>query len=1841
MRQTNNALTHLTAQYRAVFKNALVTGSAVFSAFAALYVPNAQAADVNNEPTAKASDTSGEITGTTNWTVDSAGQIFDNRDQVVTNPGQVHVSGSKLIISSKDGAVHDLHLDNGVDIYNRGDLNVTNVNIRSNAGTVSAKDASFNLDNAMVIGQDVSITEGSDITVTGKAGNKLADYAQIGSDGSAVVNNSSVNLGEAAQFRAEKDLTVNNSGSIVLAGTSTGSSIVRANSGSLNVQGDSLIDVSDGKAGSIAANSANFNNGAIKVGAGSTLLLEGSIDTTSDTTKADAVAGKASGFKNGTYNFSSGSNINISSVGNLLIGGSVDTASEPSDPSAPPASTAANATKGLVVTFNDNSSVDVGNGAKLLVNNDSLVNFKGSSALNMLNGSNVTISNGADLVFAENSKVNNNGGAINVESGGSLKLGANNVSGSDYIDTLDRDHVNIKNLGTLNNKGTVTITNGWVEANNVSDFGIDTKNPTSGGKVRLENGSMISVNGDLNASTDNFSGANAVFENGSTNGVAPYVAAKNVTFVTAAPAAGGGGNTSGGTVSATDSTGGIKLVGQNLTFQQGPSDSTGGGTGNGNNNNNNSGTQVTINGQTYNALALNGTSSSDLSFTAERALAVTGLDAIKLTNAELNLDRVTVTDPTGNASSVNTNLAISTGANLNVKDFDWTAKDLLVEGQGQVLVDGSNTSFTANNIDVKTSTADAKQAARAESTTIAVNNGAELAAKKFNVEDGSFIKVDGSSTLSVKGDGDNATVDIAGGNNITINGGTLNLNDIQDTVGAKFNLGTQASDSTAATPGKFEVNSAYKAVGVQNGSTIKVDLTNVLAAVTPPADTNPPATDDGTNGGAQDDGSTNDQVKVEQLTLAELNSLKEALVNGNGILSVTGAEVDLGIDSNGNLDFKNLAGSSNTAIVSIETEQSKQATVTNVGSTDELSGGWKAVQAKGNAASIGATSNQTLALYGSVGTGNNIIENESGGIVGVELKSGAALNLTGGNGTEHNIGAITGSSGTLNVVAGNVAIKEMDGNRLANVDVQRFSTSNNGGPATVVTAKDVSANVFDTRNSQVAANNIKISNGGNFYTNGGSLEANNIDVTAANGNFYDNITGVADLQFNGKNNYGAVVDGTAVKANNFKGTNVALAGGANMNVGDRFDVENLTIVGDSTLDVGAIRLQYTNNEIRVGDTELELTSKGDRNGHIIARKTIDLNGGTLVIDPDYNSKTSTVFTPSFDPYNAAGTTQGTTLSGNIIVGQNAALGIGDNEKSFRSALARYQNNGTLNSDRYGAYAYIDKDSIALNDKKLVVGTESLNDLRDILTNSNSAVYLGKASALEVTAKAMYNANQNQVFSDFGDKTLSSNGGTIIVPSTFDGDVGGDITKIFGKAANLDTSKVSASNPIYVTTANGLYIGEITNQAQLQGLEEIKFVVNPNAGDVFAGMSHPMKEFYYKLEEAKGYDTKDAFNNALATDPNNAYGANGVAFVRSEAGYQFFSDATAIDQGRPNEKAARLAVLGGAAQATQLVNELGVEAAQMRMGGYNSAPDTISYAYQGYNLPQREVRTPGQVEGSNIWVNPTYRKFSSDHVHANQLSYGTDVDLYGAALGFDFTSQSKFLAGAYVNFGRVDGTGKELGAGVTNEGNYIGGGAYVGFSPANHLDFMFDVGYNRVSNDLKAALNSSTWDDLTASTNSSLFSAGFKARYGVELGGFEVEPFGGLRVNHLSMDSYDVKSGNDTIVKNSQDALTYVSIPLGVGVKRSFEHNGWEFSPELNLNLTTVLGNLDQKTNTEFTGIYGAGVHTESEVLERVTYGAKLGFGVAKDNTSVGLEVGYVGSSKSSDVGVSARAAVKF
>ena len=427
-------------------------------------------------------------------------------------------------------------------------------------------------------------------------------------------------------------------------------------------------------------------------------------------------------------------------------------------------------------------------------------------------------------------------------------------------------------------------------------------------------------------------------------------------------------------------------------------------------------------------------------------------------------------------------------------------------------------------------------------------------------------------------------------------------------------------------------------------------------------------------------------------------------------------------------------------------------------------------------------------------------------------------------------------------------------------------------------------------------------------------------------------------------------------------------------------------------------------------------------------------------------------------------------------------------------------------------------------------------------------------------------------------------------------------------------KISGGTVITLADGNHTVSGDDANflsgnflyDARLAGNNLIFTMSETGAAIVGGSLSESLQETVMNLAEGDGFDS------------SRRDGAGWIASVMEDVTGDGNRTPEQIgrDFGSALESVSRMTAQSGTFLVTDTVKHVAAGSVEERLG-FSSAIGT-------------SVATE-ETFGRTLWATPLYNKSKADAFKAGKFTSGSDVDLYGITVGADVVVRDDTRLGAalYAGSGKADSRGSL--ATTKNDFDFYGAALYFGHN-TGAWSFMGDLGFGYVTNDVKQTNHGLVKSDM----DSTVFTAGLKAKYGFDVAGMQVAPFAGLRLNHVDSKNYSAKTNaQGTILNSHGTAKTYAEVPLGVQLSRDFmTQTGWTIKPALDLAVTPVVGSKNLTETIRFTGV-GQDVTTSSEVLDRMRYSAALGVSGGKDKVGFGVSVGYSGSKNTDTFAVKA------
>ena len=1198
----------------------------------------------------------------------------------------------------------------------------------------------------------------------------------------------------------------------------------------------------------------------------------------------------------------------------------------------------------------------------------------------------------------------------------------------------------------------------------------------------------------------------------------------------------------------------------------------------------------------------------------------------------------------GEAAGDNANLELKTETLTGTGTLN-VAKDVVLNGTGAIKVQQGAWSTQAN-IYASGSSGLVLENSAIDHDDLAENAyGASFVGKNF--------KATGTGTAIAAAAGTKATFDtmqLGDSSVISLNDGQLLVNGANITVAegdkttdnpAYVNLDANKTSTTAGIDfGKATVNVSGAAAVMEFGATATAGLLTLSGDKF--------TLDKGGIDEATFDVTDFGQLKFNfaegtQLSTKQVSSLVTALgvgdKNGTGYINLGNA--DLGFNwvdhDNGTTsikwddieDYVNVIGSTATI------DKLKAAQVTDIAYTDKVKGHYGALSVVTTTNSLAI--NGPTSLHNAGAFGNKFAVNQNtGDLIGLRLENGASLNLA--NGGE--IGAIEGTFDPDN----NVIL------------------SNDAG-VTGPTTTSVAGGITKVNLLQVGSANEAIV--------AGNVEAVELDVqgSLSNAAQTDSTIATNNLQV-GANATVATNNLTLGRVNGINSATREVLG--SVTVGDTLTVQG----GDLSLYDGAVSTKdlvlAQSGSVRVGyepvstitadDPSTDFDDTKSYSGVFEATGTVELNDGYLFVDPDYGQETALISLNHFKDADTNHRTTIGTMDGSAFVGANSALAVGSESADFlKQKIARFETNGSLSGDPegVGAVMYVGNSFTLKSGHSIIMTAQSLEDFIDYYnTNDGRAsdvfaqgtkapklddtIYLGSNTVVMMDAGALTGAQSTNskitpVIS-FGATTagnIIADGGDILVDGKVRAgtyqlvEVGTKIDYLDGSNYKIVTDSTAAhfEDNINVTTDNEFLKGVLDSNGSVQ-----LSVDRANAYSIMSGASDPVVATL--IDYAQGYKVvgEDDQGNEIREELYDGYKYDSTGHVITDSegkptknydyGNYFLDAAVTAGNGAAAEAAARLGVYGGAPQAALSAGKSSTDAIASRFG-IGSALSNLTLA--------------GNTQGATLWLAPVYKSADSDGFEAQGVDYGVDVDLYGVALGADYTLSNGITFGAMFNVGSGDIDGEGAAAAVSNDFDYYGFGIYGGYA-VGPFSVIGDISYTVADNELEA---NTAIDKIGAKMDSSNLSLGVTGKYALEFNGVNITPHAGLRFSNIDLDDYTI-DGEDVVAHADSDSLNLFAIPVGVTIDKEFKGESWTVAPSFDLTLTGQFGDDELDGDVSWAGVSNLTTHTTTEVLDNFTYGATLGVEAQSvGGVALGLSVGYTGSSNTDEFGVNANARFTF
>ena len=622
------------------------------------------------------------------------------------------------------------------------------------------------------------------------------------------------------------------------------------------------------------------------------------------------------------------------------------------------------------------------------------------------------------------------------------------------------------------------------------------------------------------------------------------------------------------------------------------------------------------------------------------------------------------------------------------------------------------------------------------------------------------------------------------------------------------------------------------------------------------------------------------------------------------------------------------------------------------------------------------------------------------------------------------------------------------------------------------------------------------------------------------------------------------------------------------------------------------------------------------------------------------------------------------VTGNVAVGQNAALILGYHKEENKDPLTKAQ---IMIAGQTGIAAYDSPDAPLPSAMLFVNDNIETFDGAGITVDAMSTnptvrpneIILGERSAItlsdEVTKRALYTGDNKPAINCGSSCRLSyTNSSKIILKSNSIRD--GSVFRIFDGVLvkNVDGDKApdllvqSANGNFKTAMRNGDSTGyTITNNMSGNNSSTVTNPDNTNnpsnsdtgnagtnagnagntgntgtttGGNTTAGgnttnngnsTSNGGNTLHQTFTRGNFYNQGSTIYETMqdAIHDLTSVGKSGADFLATVAGETFTG-------GKEAEQAARLGQLGGVYQSAFTVS---------------SITDDIVSSRNGVSSSTGSLIVSDNNNGFGIWLSPMVKVASSDGFDSDGLSYGTRVRLTDFAIGADYTLNNGSRVGAYFHTGSGKSTGKGLASHTDGDLKYYGAGLYGKYS-YNDFSLLADVSYNKITDDVDTDLGLQSYSRASASVDTYMVKAGLTGQYNFNVNTVSVIPHAGVRYTTLKSDDYSVQANGLYIANVKSDRTKVVSFPVGVTVEKAFNvgQSDWKVKPAVDLGVNFNTGDTDASYKTTFIGANEASLN--AEIADSVVYtaGAGLKFSHQK-NADIEAGVVYAASENTNDV----------
>lgn len=542
----------------------------------------------------------------------------------------------------------------------------------------------------------------------------------------------------------------------------------------------------------------------------------------------------------------------------------------------------------------------------------------------------------------------------------------------------------------------------------------------------------------------------------------------------------------------------------------------------------------------------------------------------------------------------------------------------------------------------------------------------------------------------------------------------------------------------------------------------------------------------------------------------------------------------------------------------------------------------------------------------------------------------------------------------------------------------------------------------------------------------------------------------------------------------------------NIAVGNEAAAENttyklagtVTLSGNSTLAVNKGTLEVATLETTSGTTTLTGAAKvttltaqagavinvgrNDKAGNLVV-ETLDLNGGTLFLDPIWENGQ-----PVGDATHFA--TEDTDVSGKIAVGQNSVATFGGTNEAADSVFAE-----TGLTWGNGAESALSAVYVAA---PVTLGAEG-------------AIYADPSLTEETYTSNAPTINGGQVTFNAG-SILMVNGGAVKFTT------GSDATGVSAAINGITSASINADSKLYVSgatkgesykilagTLNGAEFTNLISSNKLLTLE--KDADASAGGDVFA---------------VKAVVNEDS------------------AVLNDSALKNIASDVANIESGDELTPAAELIQsIASAETEEEGVNGLNALANFGEMAGSTHGTFRSARLFMDAAQDHLSIAKHTKEFNEDLWANYIHTRESVDGLSLANMDADYEGSYNTFVVGHDFYAKDNMVVGAAVSYGTGKISSRNNAISTKNDAKYYGASVY-GRKINGKTAYLADVSYLRGDNDI-TQFNAET---VTGSPKVDAFSVGIKAEQEFATDYGTLIPYAGVRYMHLAQGAYTNSKG---------------------------------------------------------------------------------------------------------------------